>query len=55
MAFGFFSVLLVYIRPGPGIPCFRRYAWELGRLLSFRRARCGSNVGGLCLVVCCMG
>ncbi len=24
-------------------------------LLSFGRARCGRSVGGLCLVVCCLG
>jgi hypothetical protein len=51
VAFSSLRVLLEYIRPMPGIPSFRRYAWELGRLLSFGRASCGSNVGGLCLVV----
>ena len=51
MALGFCRVSLEYIRPGPGMPCFRQNAWELGRLLSFVRARCGSSVGGLCLVV----
>ncbi len=55
MALGSLSVLLEYIRPGPGMPCFSRYAWKLGRFLSFGRARCGSNVDRLCLVVCWMG
>ena len=51
MALGSCSVLLEYIRPGPGMPCFMRYAWELGRLLIFGMPECGSNVGGLCLVL----
>ena len=55
MALGPCSMLLEYIRPGPGMPCFRRNAWELGRLLSFGRARYVSNVGGSCLEVCCLG
>ena len=55
VAFGSLSVLLEYNGPGPGMPRFIRNAWELERLLSFGRATCGSNVGGFCLVVCCMG
>ena len=46
------NVLLEYMRPGPGMPCFRQNTWELGRLLSFGRARCGGSVGCLCLEVC---
>ncbi len=42
------------MRPGPGMPCFRQNAWELGRLLSFGRARCGRIVGCVCLEVCCL-
>jgi hypothetical protein len=49
------SVLLKYISPGPGMPLLRQNTWKLGRLLSFGRARCGRSVGGLCLVVCCLG
>ena len=54
MALGSSSVLLEYTRPGPGMPCFLQNAWELGRLLSFGRARCGSSAGGLCLEGCCL-
>ena len=52
---GSLSVLLEYIRSGPGMPSFIRHAWELRRLLSFGRDRCGSKVDGMYLVVCCMG
>ena len=54
MSFSSCSVSLEYIRPGPGMECFRQNAWELGRLLTFGRARCGSNVGGLCQGDCCL-
>ena len=54
MALGSCSVLLEYIRPGPGIPYFRQNAWDLERLLNFGRARCGRSVGGICLEVCCL-
>ncbi len=55
MAFGYVNVLLESIRPGPGMPSLWYYAWELGRLLSFGSAMCGSSVGGLCVVFCYMG
>ena len=54
MALGSCNVLLEYIKHGPGMSCSRQNAWELGRLLSFGRARCGRSVGGLCLEVCCL-
>ena len=54
VALGSCNVLLKYMRPGPGMPCFRQNAWESGRLLSFGRARCGRSVGCLCLEVCCL-
>jgi len=54
VALGFYNVLLEYTRPGPGIPCFRQNTWELGRVLSFGRARCGRSVGCLCLEVWCL-
>ncbi len=47
MAFGYVSVILEYIRPGPGMPSLRWHAWELGRLLIFGRARCDNDVSGL--------
>ncbi len=54
VAVGSSSLLLEYNNPGPGMPFLIHNAWELGRLLSFGRAICGRNVGGLCLVVCCL-
>jgi hypothetical protein len=47
------SVLLEYISPGPGMPCFRQNAWDLGRLLSSGRAKCGRSVSGMCLEIYC--
>ena len=54
VALGSCNVLLEYKRPGPGMLCFRQNVWELGRLLSFGRARCGIPVVCLCLEVCCL-
>ena len=54
MALGSCSELLKYVRPGPGMPCIRQKAWDLGRLLSLSRARCGRSVGGVCLEACCL-
>ena len=54
MALGSCNVLLEYLRPGPGMPCFRQNAWESGRLLSFGRAMCGRSEDCLCLEVCCL-
>ena len=35
VALGSCSVLLEYMRPGPGMPCFRQNAWELGETNGF--------------------
>jgi hypothetical protein len=41
LALGSCNLLLEHMRPGPGMPFSRQNAWELGRLLSFGRARRG--------------
>ncbi len=55
MTLGSCSMLLEYMRPGPGMLFLRQNAWELGKILSFGRARCGRRVVCLCLEVCCLG
>ena len=55
LAFGSFSVLIKYNRPGPGMPRFRRNAWKLGWLLNYGRAMCAGNESMFCLVAWCAG
>ena len=45
VALGSCSVLLEYIRPGPGMPCIRQNPRELGRLLSFDWTRWKRGLG----------